>query len=185
MSEFRVATRYAKSLADLAKEKGVLAAVHDDMMFFNKVCQENRGLRLLLRNPIVNREIKLNIISRIFGGRVNPLTLSFFEITVKKNREELLEIIALEFHRLYNRLSNVEEGELVLAAPISETLLSQLQQKANLLAGKQVELNVKIDPNLIGGFVLTVGDKQLDESVRSQLNKLRQVFAYNPYVREV
>lgn len=185
MSEFKVAARYAKSLAGPAQEKAILDQVHQDMVLFDKVCRENRNLRLLLKNPIVNRNIKLSVLRRIFGAHVQPLTLAFFELIVRKHREDLLEHIATEFHRLYNRLNNIEEVRLTTAVPLSDELLNEFRAEARRIAGKQVELHVKTDPELIGGFVLSVGDKQIDNSVRTRLKDLRKAFTYNPYVKEL
>lgn len=185
MSEFKVASRYAKSLAGLAQEKGVLNQVHQDMMLFAKICEENRNLRLLLRNPIVSRDIKLKTILRIFSPHVHPLTRAFFEISVRKHRENILEEIAVEFHRLYNRMNNIEQAKLVTAIPISDELLREFEQQVRRICGREVEMEVKVNPDLIGGFVLTIGDRQIDDSVRSQLNNLRKVFSYNPYIKEV
>jgi F-type H+-transporting ATPase subunit delta len=185
MSEFKVASRYAKSLAGLAQERGVLNEVHQDMVLFAQVCEENRSLRLLLRNPIINRGIKLNAIRKVFSSHVNALTISFFEITVRKHREDMLEPVALEFHKLYNRMNNIEQGQLITAIPVDDDMLRQFEQEARRIAGKEVELKVTVDPELIGGFVLTIGDKQIDDSVRSRLNDLRKVFSYNPYIKEL
>jgi F-type H+-transporting ATPase subunit delta len=185
MSEFKVASRYAKSLADLARERGVLTEVHQDMVLFAKVCEENRNLRLLLRNPIINRDIKLKSIRSIFAAHVHKLTISFFEISVRKHREDMLEPIAIEFHKLYNRMNNIEQGKLITAVPLNDALLGQFEQEVCRIAGKQVELDIKIDPQLIGGFILTIGDKQIDDSVRRHLNDLRKVFSYNSYTKEL
>ncbi|WP_448520595.1 ATP synthase F1 subunit delta [Rhodoflexus sp.] len=185
MSEFKVASRYAKSLADLAQEKGVLDEVHQDMLLFARVCEENRAFRLLLRNPIINREIKLKALRKIFAPYVHPLTISFFEISVRKQREASLEPIAIEFHKLYNRINNVEQGVLVTATELSEETLGMLREEARRIAGRPIELEVKNDPELIGGFILTIGDRQIDDSVKSQLNNLRKAFSYNPYVKEL
>lgn len=185
MSEFKVASRYAKSLAGLAQERGVLNEVHQDMVLFAQVCEENRSLRMLLRNPIINRDIKLNTIRKVFGAHVNTLTISFFEISVRKHREDMLEPIALEFHKLYNRMNNIEQGQLVTATPLDDDILRQFEQEVRRIAGKEVELKVTVDPELIGGFILTIGDKQIDDSVRSRLNDLRKAFSYNPYIKEL
>ncbi|MCS7019092.1 MAG: ATP synthase F1 subunit delta [Cytophagales bacterium] len=185
MSEFKVASRYAKSLAGLAQEKGVLEEVHRDIVLFAEVCKANRNLRLLLRNPIVNRDIKLNTLRRIFTPHMHPLTISFFEISVRKSREDLLEQIAIEFHKLYNQLHNIEQAQLTTAVPLSDDLLNQLREQARHIGGKEVELQVKINPELIGGFILTVGDKQIDNSVRTQLNNLHKALTYNPYIKEL
>ncbi|MFQ3576476.1 MAG: F0F1 ATP synthase subunit delta, partial [Cytophagales bacterium] len=82
MSEFRVASRYAKSLLDLSKEKGQVESVKGDMAYFAEVCDKNRDFLLMLKSPIIPSDKKLKIIYQIFADKVNPITLSIFDITV-------------------------------------------------------------------------------------------------------
>jgi F-type H+-transporting ATPase subunit delta len=185
MLDQKVASRYAKSIAGLAQERGILAEVHQDMLLFSHTCKENRGLRAMLRNPIITHDKKQAVIKRLFTGRVNDLTLSLFALIGKKHREASLEAIAVAFHLLYNAMQGIENAEVTTAVPIDESMRNQFVAAVRQMTGKaQVELKEKIDPDLIGGFVLRVGDKQVDDSVRSRLNDLRMLFSHNPYIKE-
>ncbi|AIZ62971.1 ATP synthase F1 subunit delta [Hymenobacter sp. DG25B] len=182
MSEQRVASRYAKSLLDLAEERGTLAQVKEDMDLFSKTLEENRDLRLLLRNPIVKHDKKLAILRAIFGGKVSELTEKFLTIVTQKNRESALEFIGSEFRSQYNLLRGVQVAEVITATPLTPALRAEVEQLVRQQAGlQQVELTEKIDASLIGGFVLRVGDRQIDDSVRHRLRKLRSEFSKNPY----
>ncbi|QIX61962.1 ATP synthase F1 subunit delta [Hymenobacter lutimineralis] len=182
MSEQRVASRYAKSLLDLAEERGALEQVKQDMDLFSKTLDENRDLRLLLRNPIVNHDKKLSILRAVFGGKVSDLTEKFFTIVTQKNRESALEFIGSEFLSQYNALRGVQAAEVTTATPLTPELRTQVQQIVREQTGlQQVTLTEKVDASLIGGFVLRVGDQQIDDSVRYRLRKLRSEFSKNPY----
>lgn len=182
MSELRVASRYAKSLLDLAEERGTLAAVKADMDLFSKTLEENRDLRLLLRNPIVKHDKKLAILRAIFGGKVSDLTEKFFTIVTQKNRESALEFIGSEFLSQYNQLRGVQTAEVTTASPLTPELRAEVEKLVRQQTGlQQVELTEKVDESLIGGFVLRVGDRQIDDSVRYRLRKLRSEFSKNPY----
>lgn len=182
MSEQRVASRYAKSLLDLAEEQGNLAAVKADMDLFSQALDENRDLRLLLRNPIVNHDKKLAILKAVFGSKVSDLTMKFLSIVTQKNRESALEFIGPEFIHQYNVLKSVQVAEVTTATPLTAELRTRMNTLVQQQTGSQeVQLTEKVDPALIGGFVLRVGDQLIDDSVRYRLQKLRTEFSKNPY----
>lgn len=182
MSELRVASRYAKSLLDLAQEQGTLEQVKQDMDLFSKTLNESRDLRLLLRNPIVKHDKKLAILRAVFGGKVTELTEKFFTIVTQKNRESALEFIGSEFLTQYNVLRGVQTAEVTTATALTPQLRAEVETLVRQQTGlQQVTLTEKIDPDLIGGFVLRVGDQLIDDSVRYRLRRLRSEFSQNPY----
>ena len=185
MSELRVASRYAKSLIELAAEKVVLEQVHEDMKLFTSVVSQNRDFRLLLHNPIVKSDKKLAVINTVFKGKVNEMTLSFFNIVARKSREAILEFVATEFETQYNIKKGIQRASVTSAAPLSPAFRQQLGEKLANETGKTIQLEEMIDPSLIGGFVLKVGDKQIDSSVKYSLRKLRNNFKDNSYINKL
>lgn len=177
MSEQRAASRYAKSMLDLAQERGNLDQVKQDMDLFAKTLEQNRDLRLLLRNPIVKHDKKLAILRAIFGGKVSEVTEKFFTIITQHNRESALEWVATEFQSQYETLRGIQVAQVTTATPLNAILRHEMTKLVREQTGHQtVTLTEKVDPELIGGFVLRVGDRQIDDSVRSRLNKLRNTF---------
>lgn len=186
MSEIRVASRYAKSLIDLAQEKGVLEQVHEDMQLFAKTVKESRDFKLFLTNPIINHSKKLAVLRKLFTGKVGDLTLRFFLLITEKNREAYLEQVAQEFIRQYNQIKGIEKAQVTTAVPLTPELRAQLNQKVAQLTGKSiVQLEEKVDPSIIGGFLLRVGDRQVDDTVRNNLRALRNKFKENPYINKI
>ncbi|AHJ95879.1 ATP synthase F1 subunit delta [Hymenobacter swuensis] len=182
MSELRVASRYAKSLLDLAQERGELEKVKQDMDLFSKTLNENRELRLLLRNPIVKHDKKLAILQAIFGGKVSVMTEKFFTIVTQHSRESALEFIGSEFLTQYNTLRGMQVAQVTTATPLDSPTRLQVVQLVRQQTGLQdVTLQEKVDASLIGGFVLRIGDKLIDDSVSYRLRKLRNDFSKNPY----
>jgi F-type H+-transporting ATPase subunit delta len=182
MLETKVAKRYAKSLIGLASENGSLDAVNADMKFFLSTCEQNRELGVLLRNPIVHTYQKLNVIKNVFGDKLNKVTMSFFEIVTRKGREGNLISIAKEFISQYKVLKGIQTAEIVSAVGLDDTLRQKVYDVVRNSTHSEVELIEKIDKNLIGGFILRVGDKQFDASISSELRKLTQAFSKNTYV---
>src|SRR6188768_2384468 len=182
MADIRAASRYVKSLLGLAVEKGALEQVHADMLLFAKVCDENRQFELLLHNPIIKHDKKRAILEKIFSGKVNPLTMAIFDIITKKNREPLLPAIAKEFHNAYNTFKDISKATVTTTIKLDQALKADFEKMAKTLTSrKSIELIEKIDKEMIGGFVLNVGDKQIDASIKNKLKSLKVKFGQNPY----
>jgi len=182
MVETKVAKRYAKSLLDLSNEKGVLDAVANDMKLLASVCDENRELSALLASPIINSDKKLNILKKVFGDKMNKLTVTFFDIIARKGREAYLEVIAKEFTRQYKEMKGIQTAVITSAVGLDDKLRSEVYNIIRKSAQSEIELVEKVDKSLIGGFVLRMGDKQYDASVASELRKLTRTFSGNPYI---
>ncbi len=185
MSETRIASRYAKPLLELATEKGCLEEVEKDMLQFTAICKESRDFTLMLQNPVLSHFKKLDILRTIFKGKVNDLTMSFFEIISKKDREEYLPEIAREFHRQYNRAKDITEASVTTVMALSDELKKEVEALAKKITGKEIELTERVDPNIIGGFILKIGDRQIDDSISSKLNELKLKFSQNLYVNKM
>lgn len=183
MSEFRIASRYAKSLLQLADEQKLLEEVNKDMLLFTEVIQGNRDFQLMLKNPVIGHEKKLNVLNLVFKGKVNALTLSMFILITKKHREAFLPAIAKEFHHQYNAKKFIEEATVTTMYPIDEKLRAEFMALVKKISGKEVQLTEKLDENLIGGFILKIGDRQIDDSINSRLKALKLKFSQNPYVK--
>lgn len=180
MQDTRAASRYAKALIELSQEQGVLEQVHDDIQFFISVCNENRGFRLLLQSPVVSHYRKHAIISAIFKGKVSDTTFTIFDIITRKNRENILYNVATEFHAQFNLLRKIQVAQITTTFPIDAQLREQFTHIVKEVTGKDaVELHEKIDPSLIGGFILQVGDRQIDESLKHKLQRLQYSFNHS------
>jgi len=185
MADSRVASRYVKSLLGLAVEQKALDLVHQDMLSFSKVCDQNRAFTLMLRNPIIKHDKKREILEKVFSGKVHALTLAIFDIITRKNREPLLPSIAKEFHLAYNDYKGVGGASVTTAVPLDKKLRDEIEQIVKKLSDKkQVEIEEKVDADMIGGFVLNVGDRQIDASIKNKLKALKVKFSQNPYIKE-
>ena len=185
MSEFRIASRYAKSLLELAQERNTLDKVLSDMRLLKATCDSNRDFLLVLRNPIVKSDQKLIILTKIFEGKVDVLTLEFFKILTKKRREKYLLNIAQVFEKQYNEMKGIIEATITTVSPLSASNKKEIQILLKKLTNDaQVELLEKLNPELIGGFVLKIGDKQIDDSVSGKLRELRLQFAERSFATQ-
>lgn len=181
----RVASRYVKSLLDLAVTQGQLDKVHTDMKMLSDAVDKSRDLELMLKSPVIKHDKKGAILTAIFKGKVTTLSMAFIDILTKKNREPLLPEIAREFHNAYNVYKGIGKASVTTTVAMDAKTRSQFEAIVRKLADrKEVELEEKVDKDLIGGFILNVEDKQIDASIKNNLRKLKLKFSENPYIKE-
>ena len=172
-----VASRYAKSIIDLAVEKNQLEAVRNDMQLITKVCSQNAEFITLLDSPVVKIDKKQAIFKVIFDGKVSPITLSFLNLIALKRRESNVNAIAKEFDEQYKLRLNITSAVVTSAIALDEKLKGDILNLVKQTTTGTVELTQKVDSSLIGGFVLTINDRQIDQSVKRKLNDLRKNFS--------
>ncbi len=177
MSEIKVASRYAKSLLDLAIEQNSLEDIKKDMQLFVETLKGSSELQAVLRNPIIALSKKNEILNAIFADKVHPVTIAFLKINVNKGRSEVLYVTAKEFLNQYNQYKNIVTAQVVSAVALSESVKAEIVAKVKEVTGGEVVLNASVNENLIGGFVLTVGDKQFDTSIANKLSRLKKAFS--------
>jgi F-type H+-transporting ATPase subunit delta len=175
MSAHSIARRYAKSLIDLAiEEKKLDRIVEDSRMFLTAL--ESRDLVLLLKSPIIKSDKKINIFSAIFKGKVDDLTLKFINIITRKGREAILSEIVKEVISQFNTLNNISTARLTTANKVDVAIVDGIKNKLGDGSGK-MEIETQTDPAILGGYVLEMGDKLYDASIRRQINQLRKELA--------
>src|SRR5690606_12244945 len=178
MTDSRAASRYVKSLLDLAVEKNAWEEVHRDMVLFSEVAAKSRPFSLLLQNPIIKHDQKLAVLERVFEGKVHSLTKAFFEIITRKNREPILVSIAREFHNAYNKYKGIGTEVVRSASPLDARARAEFEQLVKGYSEKtEVELIEEVDSDLVGGFILKIGDRQIDASISSKLKALKLQFS--------
>lgn len=184
MTGVKLASRYSRSLLLLAIERGELEEVYNDMKLVANTCSENKDFTVLLRSPIIKTDKKRSILREIFAGKINKTSMAFLEIITNKRREYFLEKIAVEF------LSQYKENKKITSATVTTSVKLDNDLKEKILAliknqmKQDVDLVELVDEKLIGGFILRIGDTQIDSSIQRRLNDLRKSFKENPYVKE-
>ncbi|MDX2171624.1 MAG: ATP synthase F1 subunit delta [Bacteroidota bacterium] len=180
-----VASTYAKSLINLAIESNQLEAVRNDMKLIEKVCSQNHDFINLLNSPIVKTDKKQAIFKSVFDGKISNLTLTFINLIAAKRRESYIANIATAFDEQYKTFLNITSATVLTAVALDDTLKNEILNLVKKTTTGSVELIQKIDPTLIGGFVLTINDKQIDQSVKRKLNDLRKNFANSENVLSI
>jgi len=177
MSDFRVASRYAKSLFYLAVEEKLEDEMKKDMELISAVCSESRGLVVMLKNPIIKYDKKLSILKKIFESHVNQMVARFFALLARKNRANILPEIADIWLNLYNEHKKIVKANIISAISLTDAERDKIKKMVAEHTKKQeVQLDEVVDQSLIGGFILRIGDEQVDHSLSGKLNTLRRNF---------
>jgi len=176
MNYNRVAFRYAKALLLSCKDDNdKLEAVHNDMSFINNTFDESEELKLFIDSKAIKDSDKLATLNEIFED-INDLSKSLIKLLMKNRRIDLFDDVSKSFTVLYNDYVGNQEVTLTTASEVEFEKLKEIEQKVKELTSKNVNLTNIVDKQIVGGFVLRVGDLQYNASFKDQLKKLEQEF---------
>lgn len=168
-----VARRYAQALTQEAQSTGQLDAVDSDVSMLTETLAESGELRRLLGSPIVARDKKAAVLTRLFKDKVSDVTMRFVDLLVSKAREGDLADVLDAYRQLRDERTGTVEATVRTAKPLAPEQISDLQTALEARSGSTVRMRYEIDPSLIGGLVVRLGDVVYDQSVKHQLDTLR------------
>lgn len=185
MKGTKAAPRYAKSLMDLAIEQNSLDRAYADMKMVDDICDKNREMRAVLKSPVIKGDKKIAIIESVFEGRLSPIVSGFIKIITQHRREYMLHEISDSFVKQYNYYKNISVAEITTAVKLSDETRKRLAESLRKSEGREVQIREKVDPSLIGGLIVRIGDRQYDGSISRKLHDLKKEFSNNPYVPSI
>jgi F-type H+-transporting ATPase subunit delta len=174
----RAALRYAKAAIQKSIEDGTVDALAKDMKVVYDTVQNNRDLEGVLQSPVISSDLKHNALQAIFA-QCSPAGKSLLRLVAENNRTHHLDGIAFKVIELYQQHLGLVEAIATTAVPITPELEKEILTKVARLTDKKVTLVNKVDPAIVGGFVLRLGDVELNASVAHQLNSLKQTLRSN------
>ena len=127
----------------------------------------------MMHSPIVQKSKKIAVVKQIFEGKICEPMMAFFVLVIKKGRESGLDEISTEFLRQYDLYKGIQKATVISAKALSTEARTKISALVAEKTNKTVELTEKIDEDLIGGFILRIGDIQIDNSIESQLRKIK------------
>lgn len=182
----RLASRYAKSLLDLAVEKGQLEEVYADMQVLQQICKGNRDFVNFLNSPVINSDTKRKIVEAVTAGKVSQLTAAFNSLLIGKGREDVLPEIVTSFISQYKAHNNIHTVKLTTAVPLNDDVRKAILDQVKKASGfDKIELDEKVDEGIIGGFVLQLGDKLVDASIAYDLKEISKQFNNNDFIYNI
>ena len=174
VAETKVAKRYASALFAVAGRSGKSDAVQRDLDTLVGLWEQTPALQRAMESPLIPAERKTALIDQLFGKDLDPLTRSFLHLLVEKRREELLRAVRVEYRRQADVAAGLVRAEAIVAAPLDDAQLADLVASLQDRTGKRIELNVDVDPFILGGVVVRMQDTIIDGSVRGALERLRE-----------
>lgn len=169
--------RYAKALYKFAEEKGRLEDVYTMMNNIDEAFDDNKTLHTVIANPFVDEPQKTSLLVTASGAKSEEdknILADFVKLLIKNHRIDLMHRIALAYLSLYRKAKNIYRVEIESAAPLSESDNRRLTSMIDShLGGATAEYSTKVNPDLIGGFVVNIDNERLDASVRNELKQLR------------
>ena len=174
MDQSAISVRYTKAFFELAKEKELLDSLKTDIELVASVCQDSTEFILLLESPIVKTSKKIKLITAIFNGKVNQLTINFLNLVAINKRELHIPGICRNFLALTRKDQNIKSAILTTASEINMETIKKIEKLMEKELDAKIELSTQVNSNIIGGMILRLEDKQYDASVATQLKKIKQ-----------
>jgi F-type H+-transporting ATPase subunit delta len=182
----RLAFRYAKSVLDLAIEKGKLEQVYADMELLQQICKGNPDFVNLLKSPVVKSDTKRKIVEAVTNGKISEITAAFNALLISKGRESNLPEITTAFISQYKEHKDIHPVKLTTAVPLTDEVRRVIADQVRKASGyDNIELEEKVDQDIIGGFVLQVGDKLVDASIAYDLKTIARQFENNDFIYKI
>lgn len=174
MIESKAAIKYATALFRTAKRINQVEMISHDLEALSNLLKDNPLLKNFLESPQVLERDKKELLSFSFKPLISEALLSFLMLVVSKHRIGYLLSMAEEFQRLVKEDQGIVEARLITARSVDQALVDQIRQELEKSTGKKVEIKLEVDPSLIGGILVILGDKIIDRSIRYQLSQLKE-----------
>lgn len=184
MKSTRAAQRYAKAILDLAKDQNASEVVNTDMIGVFNTIDKSEDLQELLASPVVKAEVKKSALKEIFKD-AHDITSGAFDVLIDNNRIIQLQSVAQKYTILFNELNHVQVAKVTTAVPLDANLEAKILEKVKELTGNVATLESTVDPSILGGFILRIGDLQYNTSVAKSLKNLSRELTNNTYISKI
>ena len=168
-----IAAVYARSLFEVAKEQDKLDLVRDQLGEFVDALNETRELQVFFFSPYFSTEEKEDGLDRAISG-ADPTVLNFLKLLVQKHRMPVIFRTRAAFEKLWEQENQLLPVQITSAVELDEATVEQIGNQISEQTGRRVELSSRVEPDILGGIVVQVGNSVLDASVRSRLDQLRK-----------
>ena len=172
MNESTITVRYAKALYQVGHETNTTESIHSDITMLLTALKESTEFTDLLSSPVVKASKKIRIFSVLFDGKIDPVTINFFNLLVKNKREQFLLEMCLSYNEFYKEKKGIKETILTTSKPLDNTSKKDIQEFLKKKFKLNIELIEQVNPEIIGGFKLRIDDQQIDASISSKLRKI-------------
>ncbi len=174
----KVAKRYAQGLLDFTQESGNTESVFNEMKDIVKIMSQSKDLNQFFGTPIIDSRKKEAIALEIFKD-FSPVAKNLIRLVIKQGRESQLKGIAQEFINKVEDIKGTQRISLTSASKLSEQNIQKIIADSKMVNVSNYDLETIIKPEILGGYILRVGDQQIDASVRTKLSNIKKEFQLN------
>ena len=167
--------RYAKALLGLAEENNMLERSYGDLQRVNAVFSAHKDIKVMMKSPVIRIAKKQSVLKHLFGNHIHPLIMAYMLIIVRKQRGHMIQGISNAYLRVYKQYLGIETVKITTAAPLDEALRQKALWAARELTPHEIEFKEEVDPDIIGGFVLDLDDKQYNASVQYRFARIKKL----------
>lgn len=185
MSGTKAALRYAKAILNLALEQKKEVEVNNDMLLIANTIGESKDLQLLLTSPILKSDKKKSVLKEIFSNKISSLSSSLIDLLIDNERLAILNEVSKKYISLFDSLKGKEIAKVTTAIALDDELNNKVLQKVKEITGKEAIVENIINPDIIGGFILRVGDIQYDASIANKLQVLKRQFENKSFISKL
>ncbi|MDX1530096.1 MAG: F0F1 ATP synthase subunit delta [Rhodothermales bacterium] len=182
MSDATVARRYAQALFREAEEQGKVERIDSDVQAVQESLEASRELERFFQSPVVGREKKEAVVAKLFDGKVDALLVRLIQLLVEKGREDIFPAVVGQYAELRDERLGVVEARVKSAMPLEPDEADTLRKALEAKTGKKVRMRIEVEPSLLGGVVVRIGDRVYDGSARHQLETLREHLTEQAYL---
>jgi len=169
----RVAIRYAKAISERIQAKEQAEQINNDMKLIAKTIISNAELSRFVKSPVFSTEVKQSVLLEVFQN-INQESKFLIRLLAENKRLELLDSVAQAYNDLYDKINGFQKVLVTTAFPITEKLEAEVISKAKKITSDSLIIQNIIDPSIIGGFIIRIGDKQYNASVANRLKRLKR-----------
>lgn len=175
MDNGKISVRYARALLNTTNELQCGQTVYEEMARLSEnYSQASTQFNEALSNPMISSDDKLKLLLTATGEPVHPCLQTFFQFLIEKKRENKIYLIALQYQEMYRQENHLLRADVTTAAPPDDKTLSQLTEFVKQNFHCEVEMHVKVDPTLIGGFILDIEHERMDASIAGRLQQIKE-----------
>ena len=167
-------TGYARALFEMAQAEGVTGRIEEELFRLRELLKHNPDLLQFLKDPNVKHEGKRKALSDLFQGRVHPLVLNMLLTLSDQDRGGRVLQVIEEFSAVASAARQLVTGEVVTAIPLDDATRNRIAAELSRITGKNVQLLQKIDPAILGGAIIKVGEQIIDGSLRNKLAQIKE-----------
>jgi F-type H+-transporting ATPase subunit delta len=177
----KISVRYAKALYLLGKEKNLLLQIRNDIVLIHETMKAIPDFRSVIESPVIKPSEKIKAVNGIFKGRVQVITMNFLNILIKNKRENSLEGVCRNYIDIYSRELGIKTAVITTVVPVDDTIKKMVTELLAREFKAKIEIETRLNPEILGGYVLKVGDQQYDASVANSLRKIKQALVKSDF----